>query len=168
MNRFDEIRKAHNFNQGTDDPYFMDWSFTPIEYAAWQDIRGSGLPMLPQVPVLKYFIDFGDPVKKIGIECDGKAWHDPIKDKKRDKQLSEVGWKIFRIPGHVCKRILTDPWELDKDDPHFDKKVHAWFTNTSTGVVYSIRQAYYKDELSKWAENHYDSFHMALDLYRSV
>ena len=165
---FLQIRKAHKLNEGTDDPYFMDWKFTPIEYAVWQDIRGCSLPMLPQVPVLKYFIDFGDPIKKIGIECDGKAWHDPVKDRKRDIDLSAVGWKIFRIPGHVCKRILADPWELDKEDSYFNEKVHAWFTNTATGVVYSIRQAYYEDELNRWAENHYNSFHIALDLHRSV
>ncbi len=168
MNKFDEIREAHRKYQDSGDPYFMDWSFTPIEYSAWQDIRVSGLPMLPQVPVLKYFIDFGDPVKKIGIECDGKQWHDPIKDKKRDKKLSEIGWKIFRIPGHVCRRVLTDPWELDRDDPDINKKIHAWFTTTSTGVVYAIKQAYYLDELSKWENNYYDSYHAALDLYRSV
>jgi len=168
LNKFDEIREAHRKYQDSGDPYFMDWNFTPIEYSAWQDIRGSGLPMLPQVPVLKYFIDFGDPVKKIGIECDGKEWHDPIKDKKRDKQLLEIGWKIFRIPGHVCRRVLTDPWELDRDDPDINKKIHAWFTTTSTGIVYAIKQAYYLDELSKWANNYYDSYHAALDLYRSV
>lgn len=168
MNKFDEIREAHRKYQDSGDPYFLDWRFTPIEYAVWQDIRGSGLPMLPQVPVLKYFIDFGDPEKKIGIECDGKQWHDPVKDKKRDDQLAAVGWKIFRISGHVCKRILTDPWELDRDDEIFNAKVNAWFTNTSTGVVYAIKQAYYRDELSKLAENHYESYRMALNLHRSV
>lgn len=158
----------HRLNNGTDDPYFMDWSFTPIEDAAWQDIRGFYLPMLPQVPVLNYFIDFGDPVKKIGIECDGKQWHDKVKDAKRDKQLAEVGWKIFRIPGHVCVRVLTNPWELDIDVDNFDEIVHEWFINTSTGIIYSVMQLHYKDGLSDLVEKHYDSFKMSLDLHRSV
>lgn len=167
MNRFDEIREAHKRNQWTDDPYFMDWKFTHIEDAAWQDIRRFHLPMLPQVPVLKYFIDFGDPKKKIGIECDGKQWHDAEKDRKRDLELKDVGWKIYRIPGHVCRRVLTDPWELDRDDPDLDKKIHAWFTTTSTGIVYSIANAHYRNGRSDWCDRYIDYFVEEL-IYRSL
>lgn len=40
-----------------------DWYayMSPIEWNVWQDIRSYGLPLYPQVPCGKYFIDFADP-----------------------------------------------------------------------------------------------------------
>lgn len=66
----------------------------------WHDIRKVGLPFYPEFPVGNYFIDFADPIKKVGIEVDGKEFHqDRLKDLDRQQELENLGWKIFRISG---------------------------------------------------------------------
>ena len=102
-----EIREAGQ-NQWGIDPYEIDWLrvFTPIEQALWHDIRGANLVMYPQYPVLNFFVDFGNPVAKVAIECDGAAWHqDKDKDARRDEKLRLEGWFVYRISGKNC---LTD------------------------------------------------------------
>lgn len=107
MTYFDELKTIkQNYTdlfQERIDPYAIyDWwkIFTPIEKLVWQDIRFVGIPMYPQYPVDNYFIDFADPIKKIGIEVDGKEFHQDVeKDELRQKQLENRGWKIYRIKG---------------------------------------------------------------------
>lgn len=85
--------------------YPVDWCaiFTPIELQCWDCIRTlGGLPFCPQYPVERFFVDFGDPVRKFAIECDGKAWHDAKRDAARDEILQDVGWRVFRVTGHQC------------------------------------------------------------------
>ncbi len=84
------------------DPYLMDWLpiFTPIEVIAWNKIRSLGrIALYPQFPLFNYFIDFANPYLRIGLELDGKDFHDDVKDKLRDQKLSEFGWKIYRVKG---------------------------------------------------------------------
>ena len=92
-------------------PYFVDWSliFTPIEEDAWFSIRAFGLPFFPQYPAGRFFVDFGDPKKKIAIECDGKQFHNPEKDAKRDRELLELGWSVYRFPGWALRKGEDDP-----------------------------------------------------------
>ena len=87
------------------DPYeICDWHnvFTPIESNVWAAIRDRGLPMWPQFPVGRYSLDFGNPVLRIAIECDGKEYHDAINDAERDFQLRRLGWRTIRVPGYAC------------------------------------------------------------------
>ncbi len=121
------------------DPYFMDWSlvFTPIESNVWADIRAHGLPMLPQFPVDKYFIDFAYLVKKIGIEVDGKQWHqDGDKDYKRQAELENVGWKIFRITGAATFYGIEG---FDDEDDHHDLPTLLFLMN---GNIYNCSAEY--------------------------
>lgn len=122
------------------DPYFMDWEFTPIEQNVWGDIRTMGVPFYPQVPALNYFLDFACPFLKIGIECDGKAWHDYELDKARDARLSADGWMIFRIEGHECKRVI-EPWEESEYDDK-SELIQQYFITTSEGVISAIKRRY--------------------------
>lgn len=78
---------------------------TPIEWAMWQDIRCTGLVMYPQFPVAGFFVDFGNPVAKVAIECDGAMWHDPVLDAKRDEILQKHGWRVYRMTGRDCNKI---------------------------------------------------------------
>ena len=90
------------------DPYEVDWLmvFTPIENALWYDIRMSGAVLYPQYPVLNYFVDFGNPVAKVAIECDGAAFHrDTAKDEARQRAIEAAGWSVYRLSGKEC---LTD------------------------------------------------------------
>lgn len=85
--------------------YPVDWTqiFTPIERECWNSMRVlGGLPFYPQYPVGPYFVDFGDPVRRIALECDGKNWHDLVKDARRDAQLRTEGWLVYRMTGRQC------------------------------------------------------------------
>lgn len=87
--------------------------FTPIESALWQDIRMEDLVLYPQYPVDRFFVDFGNPVWKVAIECDGAAWHlDKDKDAARDAALNKMGWLVYRISGKDCR---TDYAEVEDE-----------------------------------------------------
>jgi len=84
------------------DPYVMDWInfFTPIEYNIWCVIRLLGLKFVPQYPIGKYFVDFANIQEKICLEVDGKDWHNDLeKDRARECEIKNRGWKIIRISG---------------------------------------------------------------------
>lgn len=98
-----------------------DWAslFTPIEQAAWHDIRGAGLPMWPQLPVSRFYVDFGNPIVKVALECDGKKFHDPAIDAVRDKVLGAMGWTVYRAPGWQCWHEISEPLgfeDWDRED----------------------------------------------------
>jgi len=145
--RFNAIRHNYRRKQAMVDAGIDDWFrsdpyeianwmaiFTPIESSLWCDIRGRGLDLWPQLPVGRFFVDFGNPVSRIAVECDGKEWHqDAAKDCARDQELEAMGWEVVRIPGWMCNRpILTfseaqekhgledDEYEewLDRETPH--------------------------------------------------
>jgi hypothetical protein len=143
------LRLPHILQTGTS-PYFLDWwnAFTPIERYAWQDIRGRGLKLYPQFPALRYFIDFADPVLQIGVELDGKAFHDEHKDRARDAELWEQGWRIFRIPGRESLPCPSGyPWESD-DWPDLDHEDRVrsycdWSLRWSEGFFWALQVVYY-------------------------
>jgi very-short-patch-repair endonuclease len=98
------------------DPYGVDVEMTPIERMMWSDIRSLGAVFYPQYPLSGVFVDFANPVAKVAIECDGKSFHNPIKDKFRDEKLVGLGWTIYRISGSDCVKdgvfIDDDKYEL--------------------------------------------------------
>lgn len=129
------------------DPYLMDWQFSPIESTVWGEIRELGLPFYPQLPVLNYFLDFGNPFLKIGIECDGKAWHDKDLDRARDARLAAAGWMIFRLEGHECHRVVEVP-ECSDDEEELAsnwRELEQFYGSSSEGVLRAIRQVYFED-----------------------
>lgn len=94
------------------DPYAWDvgiLEMTPIEAWLWSDIRAAGAVMYPQYPVAGVFVDFGNPVAKVAIECDGAAYHqDKQKDAARDALLSSLGWTVYRITGSDCRKEMDE------------------------------------------------------------
>lgn len=133
-------------------PYFVDWDFTPIEEYAWMDIRGLGLPLYPQVPVSRYFIDFADPHLKIGVELDGKRFHEAARDRRRDEDLWSLGWRIFRIPGFKSLPAPAKPFDGDwqarlRDERNeFLYDVRHWATRWSEGIFWAIKYFFYTRE----------------------
>lgn len=75
---------------------------TPIDRAIWNDIRCYGLPFYMQYPVGRRFVDFGDPITRIAIEVDGKAYHSAEKDAPKNAEIRAAGWRLFRIKGSVA------------------------------------------------------------------
>lgn len=87
------------------DAYEVDWLrvFTPIEQALWYDIRMCGAVLYPQFPVGRYFVDFGNPVAKVAIECDGKIHDQQVEaDADRQAHIERAGWTVHRITGRNC------------------------------------------------------------------
>lgn len=126
----------------TDQYEVGDWVsiFTPIEMAAWQDIRANSLPLWPQLPVGRFFVDFGNPVAKVALECDGKQWHDQQKDARRDAELRELGWSVWRAPGWRCKRVLDRPEDFAEWLP--DEQEEFWGrrdAETMAGIIGEIK-----------------------------
>lgn len=96
---------AEKVNEWATDAYAWEGMvhMTPIESWLWQDIRECDCVLYPQYPVGRVFLDFANPKAKVGIECDGAAYHqDKAKDAARDKLLQDMGWTIYRISGSDC------------------------------------------------------------------
>lgn len=128
----------------------FDWNvlFSPIEMDAWVSLRGKCTPMYPQYPVLNYYVDFGNPYFKIAIELDGKEFHNPGKDKKRDRELYEAGWKVFRIPGHqMVKKFKAiddfEEWEIRENYEQVMIDIRHWILETGDGVIEAISRVYF-------------------------
>lgn len=108
------MERSYKFINGWVNPYSeISWTtmFSPIEMQTWYALRSFGkAPMYPQYPVGKYFVDFGNPATKVAIECDGKEWHmdRAEEDAKRDKNLNDMGWDVYRICGADCMRIMDE------------------------------------------------------------
>lgn len=128
--KFANIRRAYSQFQarvdagleswfGEDQYAVGDWVmiFTPIEQEAWYHIRRAGLPLWPQLPVAGFFLDFGNPVAKVALKCDGAQFHDPKKDAARDRKLAGLGWTIYRAPGWQCMRDVELPEGFDYLEP---------------------------------------------------
>lgn len=148
----DQIRALYRLiNLNKYDPYPVDWTrqFSPIERMAWSEIRYRGLPFWPQFPIGRFFADFADPKKKIVIECDGKAFHDPAKDLIRDRWMTSQGWAVFRINGADCNRVMDSPWEviaegdIERGSAEHAKLLHDWHTKTVDGLMSAIASYYY-------------------------
>lgn len=91
------------------DPYLWDEAgiqLSPIEAALWCDIRETEAVLYPQYPVGRFFVDFGNPVARIAIECDGKVWHqDKAKDAARQAEIEDMGWDVYRFTGAECNSV---------------------------------------------------------------
>jgi len=89
---------------------FFDY-LSPIETQMWNELRSQWLPFYMQYPILNYFVDFADPVKKICIEVDWEEWHtDKENDNKRDDEIISEWWSVLRIPWKFTKYEIFD-WE---------------------------------------------------------
>ncbi len=105
------------------DPYSWDMGknmifMTPIEENFWADCREADLILYPQYPSCGYFLDFANPVAKVGIECDGKAFHmDKKRDAFRQSVLEKNGWCIYRITGKEC----NEDWDENGETPPYGR-----------------------------------------------
>lgn len=95
-------------NEWATDAYAWDhdggiW-LSPIEKNLWSDIRTADLVLYPQWPVAGFFVDFGNPVARVAIECDGKAFHDVARDAPRQRAIEAKGWTVYRFNGWMCNQ----------------------------------------------------------------
>ena len=75
--------------------------FTPIEEKLLNALSANRISYQPQVRIGRYTVDFvvNHENKKVIVECDGKAHHDPAKDRERDKVLASEGYPICHFSG---------------------------------------------------------------------
>jgi very-short-patch-repair endonuclease len=125
--RFDRVRAHYARHEAAilaspgewfDDGYSWDHEagiiLTPIERALWHDIRAEDLVLYPQFPVGRFFVDFGNPICRVAIECDGERWHqDAQRDAERQRQIEAMGWAVYRITGRDC---FTDTKEVEDEN----------------------------------------------------
>lgn len=91
-----------------------------------------------------YYLDFAIPYLKIGIEIDGKAFHDAEKDAKRDGDLTEFGWSIIRIS---ASDVLKEQKWLSDIESNFDimdnrernLAIERFFSDGCIGLIYALR-----------------------------
>jgi hypothetical protein len=130
-----EILNAGRSEWADDDAYLWDHvggiTLTPIERALWSDIRSLDLVLYPQYPVGRFFVDSGNPVAKVAIECDGKQWHDAARDALRDSRLREMGWTVYRFPGWEC---------VTEQDAESGKSGSAYLRLKEIGELHRIRR----------------------------
>lgn len=121
----------------------IDWipMFSPIEMQTWFALRGFGhCPLYPQYPVGRSFADFGNPVVKVALECDGKEWHtNKRKDKIRDITFESKGWTTYRISGSDCFKTEEKYDELDYlGETESFEVLSNFYKNTIEGLIKSI------------------------------
>lgn len=148
--------------------YQCGYKETPIEYDVYCHIKCFGIPVVcPQFPVKNYFIDFADPIAKVGIEADGAYFHsDKLKESLRDQDLENEGWWIYHIEGKYAHHGCTDCYyEKVCDDvkegyyshdelvgmygEHFDfYEQHK--ERCCAGIMQRIRDSHYKGSEWRW------------------
>jgi very-short-patch-repair endonuclease len=161
--------------------YPTDWSrvFTPIEFDAWCTIRRKGrIVLYPQYPALNYFLDFANPALKIGLELDGKKFHDMDRDLIRDTELRKSGWTIYRITGTEMstnyKEIsdIEEAYLYDEDEDDATESLRHWLYETGDGVIQAIREVYFLNAqsfvINDYITDRYHSFCLgALEKHQS-
>lgn len=157
-----KIKESYKDWSPRSDPYrYYDWSkiFTPIEENVWHDIRVLGLPFYPQFPIKRYFVDFADPLKKIALEVDGKKYHqDKSKDKKREQEIKNIGWRVIRFPGKITFKEYQDYFPEDfeeklienyeyKEDRQIQRNYYwkEYTTKYSEGILLKLKKEYYEN-----------------------
>lgn len=119
------IKEKHDEFWIIQDPYFYwPFYFSKAEEVFWHHIRCKWIFLIPEYPVLNYFLDFANPHEKIGIEIDGKEWHqDKNKDNKRQEEIENEGWRIIRFTWQEVFEWVKEP---NREDFYDDEE---WYMN---------------------------------------
>lgn len=91
--------------------------YTPIEKIMSDELMRSNLEFTPQVKLGRFQVDFLVEIgqNKIIVECDGLDYHNPYKDKERDKELNRYGYKIFHFTGSEIYRDIKNCIDIIKN-----------------------------------------------------
>jgi hypothetical protein len=89
-------------------------------------------------------------VRRIGLELDGKDFHDYERDKARDIALwRDHGWRIIRIGGSacyekVCSLIDVDfAGSADRGTPEYLDDLGYWAESSAAGIIWSMAVIFY-------------------------
>lgn len=116
-----------------------------LELRLWRQLAGLGIQLERQVPVLLdsgdlVHLDMADTALRFGIEVDHVTWHggrlDVQRDKRRDRELAQLGWSISRVTDddvntrldHTARQLLAIARQLAQRS-HSDgnpSRDHPW------------------------------------------
>lgn len=148
--------------------YITDWNayFNEIEKKLWGDIRSIGIFLYPKYPIDKYFIAFGNPFIKIGIniEYNNQKFDDNLKIAK----LKELGWTIYTIKSKNTLESAEDFYNrVNKSDVYFgeilteerDSFIQENHLINSECLIYYLRTKYFgSDQEENVADQFNDEF----------
>ena len=77
---------------------------TPIEALLYDAMRARGLAPVAQYGIANYRADFALTDVRLVVECDGRPWHDPDRDRRRDQALGRRGWEVIHFTGSAITR----------------------------------------------------------------
>jgi very-short-patch-repair endonuclease len=99
-----------------EEPVLKQIKLTRLEQSVYKLLQGMRLPyqLFGQYELKlagqtqPFVLDFAFPEIGVGVECDGELWHEradlKARDRQRDQQLAQVGWRILRFK----ERAITD------------------------------------------------------------
>ena len=78
-----------------------DTKYTPIELILRKALESNRFSYQSQVKLGRHYVDFivEKDNRKLIVECDGREYHNPFRDKERDKELDKYGIPILRFSG---------------------------------------------------------------------
>jgi len=99
--------------------------YTPIEAKMLSALQAHKLSFRSQVRIGRYIVDFlveqESGHRKVIVECDGKGYHHPTKDRERDKALSREGYPICHFSGaqifadaEKCVEVICNTMERSR------------------------------------------------------
>lgn len=147
------------------DRHAFDWKINENERSLWSSIQMRPMAMYPEFPVVRWFVDFGNPCLKIALEADSKTHHERSRDTTRDEILLEFGWKTFRVSHeenfpddvHEPSNILTMMTEGNESDAL--DAMERWMMHTSDGVVEAVNFFYFMPPNKRlWRIKHYPEY----------
>ena len=77
---------------------------TPIEALLYRAMRDRQLTPVAQYGIGRLRADFAFPDVRLVVECDGRPWHDPDRDRARDAKLRKRGWEPIHFTGSEITR----------------------------------------------------------------
>lgn len=83
---------------------------SPLEVAMRSALDAAGILYEVEYRVGRYFLDIAIPQILVGIECDGRGWHDtdPMHQIRRDAWLEGKGWRIIRYRQGAIQASAAD------------------------------------------------------------
>lgn len=72
---------------------------SPMEFLFLQEAAHRLPGLVSQYPIPPFIADFCLPQHMLVIEVDGRDYHDPIRDAKKDAYLKQCGYKVIRLTG---------------------------------------------------------------------
>lgn len=119
--RVEEVMDAVNFASWKTESPIEGVVYLCLKELQWGSPRTNSYEMLfrPQVEIGSYRVDFLVKYKdlKIVIECDGHEFHEKTKkqvqkDKRRDRYLTKLGYKVLRYSG---SELFSEPGRVIED-----------------------------------------------------